>query len=168
MRNKLKVRTNLERVPLTNDYRKETIIRIHVRITILLYHSKIWNNLSVKELVFPACVKFLRGTKRFFQRTSNYRCNVTPLPNDEIVGGRFLFDRERESTSIEHYALSLTCVRRVANLLGTTPAKKFVKETSFVSRWNTFRILCPRYDRNEVSTKRTTPEEFSARKRKTK
>lgn len=46
-----------------------------------------------------------------------------------------------------------------------TRTRKLVKETSFVPDPNTFRILCPRYGRNEVSTKPTTPEEFAARKR---
>lgn len=50
---------------------------------------------------------------------------------DEIVGVIFLFDR-RASLRIEHYTLFLTCVRRVANLLGAASTRKFVKETSFV------------------------------------
>ena len=41
------------------------------------------------------------------------------------AGNFYLTERANESAS-------LTCVRRVANLLGTTPARKFVKETSFV------------------------------------
>lgn len=78
--------TKFTRTPLTDDY----LPKYPFDIT-----RKIWNNPS---LVFQeACVKFLRRSERFLERASNNRRDVTPPPpHDEIVGGKFLFDRERE------------------------------------------------------------------------